>query len=524
MARLEWDVFIDGSAKWSVTVPDDDGTNPKADDAVVTEGKISTRRANGEEDQTAASMELLDLINWNDTNIRAVDVNNFVAGKGDYANLDDGWRVVSTIEPKRRETLKAAADVVPFIVPHPANPKVPNPPITRILEVLEALAWLTRQSSTQSKQRVLINGVVVTADTLTGPNGESFWDIWNETLSARMADPDDMSPVRLQASSQEVKDGAIDWVLPPFGYDDVLDRKIEQAIRRLGWGLPVPPEVLMGMQAQSRATAFQVEENSYRAHIEPPALLVAQVAQDALNRLLPDVKVKVLPNPSKMLARKQSVEDVKWARENGLVNPKYTREVLGIPEDAAPPPEEDGIPIGGTGADKDPANVAADEPVTAATKTPNLSDLLADMDAALSSELAGATVMATDRARQRLGAAARSNQYVRNDAQLKGLSSSQVATQLGMDGLTAAGVKVMETIAEPIDAAARWWTARIGQAWEQAAVLVPGWMGQGAWVEESVDRLDVALGEHIIDTLGTGELSPLDAESIRNVVNAAAGG
>lgn len=516
MTRLEWDVFIDGSPEWAVELPN----GKDADDVEIPAGSISTRREDGEEDQTAASTELLDLIDWTDTNIRALDTNNFVAGKGDYVNLKTGWRVVSAIEPKRKETLAAATDVVPFIVPHPANPLIPNPPLYRILDLLEALAWLTRQSSAQSKQRVLINGVVVTADTLAGSNGESFWEIWNETLSARMANPDDMSPVRLQAPSEDVREGAIDWVLPPFGYDDVLDRKITQAIQRLGWGLPVPPEILMGMQAQSRATAFQVEESAYRGHIEPPALLVAQVAQDALNSILDGVKVKVVPNPSQMLARKQSVEDVKWAREQGLVDPEYTREVLGIPEDAAPE-EGDGVPISSPTVEKDPANVAADEPIAAAGGTPNLSDLLAEIDARLSYELAGYTAGATDRARQRLGAAARVDPTVR--AEHKSLSNAQLATQLGVDGLTAAGVKVAEQIAEPIGATTEWWMKRIGQVWNQMATLVPGWSGQGAWVEESIAKLATELESHILGSLSSPDPGPLDAGAIREVLDAAAG-
>ena len=176
------------------------------------------------------------------------------------------------------------------------------------------------------------------------------------------------------------------------------------------------------MQAQSRATAFQVEENAYRAHIEPPAWMVAQVAQDALTAILDDRTVEVVPNPSQMLARKQSVEDIKWAFVNGLADTEYTREVLSIPRQSRTMMVSRSVPC--TAPERDPANVAADEPVTAASSEPNLSELLADIDAHLSSELAGVTVMATDRARQRLGAAARSNTDVRNHPDLKGLSSA----------------------------------------------------------------------------------------------------
>jgi hypothetical protein len=380
---------------------------------------------------------------------------------------------------------------------------------------------LDRQAQTQSKQRVLYAGVLATADGLEGPDGKSFWDMWNETLSARSMNPDDMSPVRLSGALDLVKDG-LNWIMPPFGYDAVIDRRAVAAIQRLAYGLPIPPEILLGLQAQSRATAFQVEENAYRAHIEPPAWMVAQVPQDALESILEGNRtVEVRPNPNKMLARKQSVEDVKWARANNLVTPDYTREILNIPDDAAPD-ENDGVPIGSAPIATDPANDAADEPVTAAAGA-NLSELLADIDAALSSELAGVTVMATDRARQRLGAAARSNTEVRNHPELKGLSSAQLATKLGVDGLTAAGVRVSDLIAEPIDSASRWWVKRVGEAWSQASTLVPGWSGQGAWVEDSVSELDGALSRHIMATLDDTDLSPLEAGDIRAVIDAAAG-
>jgi hypothetical protein len=514
MTRLDWDVLINGSDVWSVP----NAPGGPISTTVPTEGEP-------DEDLTGASAKLLDVVGWDDQSIKAVTTNLFVGGEGDYIQTDDQWRVLSVVEPKRKEILDQAEQVVPFIWPHPADPSKPDAPLFSVLELLDELEWLNLQARTQSRQRVLFSGILATADELEGPDGKSFWDVWNDTLSARALNPDDMSPVRLSGpigtgtGPNVVKDG-VNWIMPPFGYDQTIDRRVIAGIQRLAYGLPVPPEILLGMQAQSRATAFQVEENAYRAHIEPPAWLVAQVAQDALNAIL-DETVEVVPNPSRMLARKQSVEDVKWARVNGLTNPVYTREVLGIPEDAAP--EDDGVPIGGAAPAADPANVAADEPVTAADST-NLSELLADIDAHLSSELAGVTVMATDRARQRLGAAARSNETVRSNPDLKGLSSAQVAVRLGFDGLSAAGVRVADLIAEPIDSASRWWVKRIGEAWAQASQLVPGWNGQGAWVEDSVTELDEALSSHILDTLTDPDLSPLEAGKIRAVVDAAAGG
>lgn len=514
MTRLDWDVLINGSEEWSVTLPAAEG---------VEVGTIATKQADGEEDVTEASRQLLELIDWTDTNVRSVTTNLFVPGQGDYVQTDDGWEVVSTIDPDRKKKLESRT-VVPFLWPHPADPKKPDAPLFAVLELLDELDWLNRQSRTQSRQRVLISGVQLVADGFNGPNDTTFWDVWNDAMKAKMVDPDDLSPIQLSGALELIKDG-FRWETPDFKYDDLLDRRVSAAIQRLAYGLPVPPEILLGMQAQSRATAFQVEENAYRAHIEPPALQVAQVAQDALNLILDDeFTVQIIPNPGRLLARKNSVQDVKDAYDRGLVTPEYVREVLGIPEDAAP--EDDGVaPAGVPVAESDPANDAAGEasPINASTGDTDLSTLLADIDSALASELAGATVMATDRARQRLGAAVRTVDNTYRSGEYKGLSNAQLAVKLGFDGLSGTRIDVADQIAEPIDSASKWWVSRVGQVWNQISELVPGWSGQGDWVTESVDVLAESLVAHIMDTLDQDVPPPLEAGQIRAVVDVAAG-
>jgi hypothetical protein len=513
MTRLDWDVFIDGSDEWKVTVGE-------GDDAVT----ITTLQPDGEHDVTEASKELLTLIDWDDTNIRAVDTNLFVVGQGDYAELDDGWRVVSPLEPQRKEILKGRTSV-PFLWPNPFNPTKPDAPLFSVLELLEQLDWMNRQARTQSRQRVLTSGFLITSDAFTGPNGESFWDTYNAAQRVKMENPDDLSPINLRRPAG-LDDAGVNWIIPDYGYDAVIDKRMVAAIDRLAYGLPIPPEILLGLQAQSRATAFQVEENAYRAHIEPPALLVAQVAQDALSLLIKDVAITVVPNPSRLLARRNSVQDVKDAYDRGLVTPEYVRDVLGIPQDAAPDPSLDGIPpnAGVGAAPTDPANDAAGEgaPINASGQ-PELSTLLSDIDTALASELAGVTVMATDRARQRLGAAARVNPTIRGNKDYRKLSNADLASTLGVDGLEAVGVNVADQIAEPVDSAARWWVRRVGEVWEQVGQLIPGWKGQGDWIDQSVDVLADTLVSHIVGSLGEELAPPLEAGGIRKVVDAAAG-
>ena len=59
------------------------------------------------------------------------------------------------------------------------------------------------------------------------------------------------------------------WLQMSHSYDELLDKRLTSAIQRLAWSLPMPPEILLGMAASNRAVAFQVEDASYREHVEP---------------------------------------------------------------------------------------------------------------------------------------------------------------------------------------------------------------------------------------------------------------
>ena len=277
-----------------------------------------------------------------------------------------------------------------------------------------------------------------------------------------MQDPTDVGPVHLRGAKELVEPmasgrgmGGLSWVVPDFPYDARIEGRMEAMIHRLAYGLPIPPEILLGLSAQSRATAFQVEENSYRAHIEPPANIVAQVATDVLNTLFEDVQVEVKPDPTLLLAKRSTVQDVKDAYDRGEVSGEYFREVLGIPEHAAPSEEErarrqtigvDQEEGGHSPTTETPRQRAArsdrEDPSGAPADQKGLSP--ADL-----AEWRGRIEVATFRARDRLGAKARTHKALR-DVLPSDIPNDEVPSHLGLQTLESAGLDVASAVSDSL--------------------------------------------------------------------------
>lgn len=563
MTRMAWQVVIDGNPDWTLELPDKTRVST-APDPSLDEGDASDA-------QRAASAEVLDLIDWTQSAVRQITTNLFVAGEFDYIVSEsesedspaDTWQVVSVVNPARAELARNSVHRIRGLWPHPADPSEPDAPLFGVLSILQEMDWLSRLARSQSASRISTRGILGAADGLSVANGGDFWEEFNAAIAAKMADPTDVRPLMLRGAQELVEPAAgrvggmkgLSWVIPTFPYDDRIDAQMDRLINRLAYGLPVPPEILLGMQAQSRATAFQVEENSYRAHIEPAAQHVAQVATDALQLLLPDVEVEVLPDPSELLARRHSIADTLTAWDKGLVSAPFVRDVLGIPESAAAT-EADlrllltvlshgtavsvPVDVGAQAAEETPVEAqggqASPEAVAASVGGPkddgldtgelsDLSETLCQMDYALRLELAGATAQAVERAREAVGAQARSRSELRG-AVPRSMPNSEVAASLGVVTLKDNGVPVEEIVATALTSLARWWGKRLDEAHESITTLLGKQADPGFTKEDrtlSVDLLTDLMIEHVLATLESPTLSALSPADTQRVLSVAGG-
>lgn len=456
MSRMQWDVFVDGSTDWELELAD--GTTVKSG------GQGEKKHPHGE-----ASAKVLHSIGWDTGMVRLVTTNLYVAGELFYVYMGDCWHVLSVIHPAQNEIFKDAEHVVRGLWPSPIDPTQPDAPLFGVLSILSDMDWLQRLSRAQSANRVGMRGILGSADGLNFAGGGDFWEEWDKSLRAKMNDPTDVGPVHLRGAKELVEPmasgrgmGGLSWVVPDFPYDARIEGRMEAMIHRLAYGLPIPPEILLGLSAQSRATAFQVEENSYRAHIEPPANIVAQVATDVLNTLFPDVEILVKPDPTLLLAKRSTVQDVKDAFDRGTVSEAYFNQVLGIPEWAAPDDEERARrqTVQTIGVD-DPANKGegAHSPTT---ETPRQRAARSDredptntpadqksIDPNVLAEWRGKIDVATFRARDRLGAKARTHASLR-DVCPSSLDNAAVPAHLGLHALESAGIDAASVVSDSL--------------------------------------------------------------------------
>jgi hypothetical protein len=449
MSRMQWDVFVDGSADWELELPN---------------GKTIVSGGKGEKNNphSKASAAVLRSIGWTTSMVRLVTTNLYVAGELFYVFLDKDWRVVSVIHPDQSDIFKKAVHVVRGLWPSPIDPSQPDAPLFGVLSILSDMDWLGRLSRAQSANRVGMRGILGSADGLNFAGGGDFWTEWDKSLRAKMLDPTDVGPVHLRGAKELVEPmasgrgmGGLSWVVPDFPYDARIEGRMEAMIHRLAYGLPIPPEILLGLSAQSRATAFQVEENSYRAHIEPPANIVAQIATDVLNTLFEDVQVEVKPDPTLLLAKRSTVQDVKDAFDRGTVSEDYFNEVLGIPAHAKPSDKErerrrtigiDKEEGGHSPTTETPRQRAARSDREDPTNTP--ADQKA-LDPTVLAEWRGKIDVATFRARDRLGAKARTHKSLR-DVLPSSLPNDAVPAHLGLQALESAGLDVASAVSDSL--------------------------------------------------------------------------
>lgn len=446
MSRMQWDVLVDGSPNWELELPD--GT------------VVRSTQGDGTHNHNDASAKVLKSIGWTNGSVRLVTTNLYVAGELYYVYVDGRWQTLSVIHPDQKSIFARAQHVVRGLWPSPIDPDQPDAPLFGVLSILEDMDWLARMSRAQSANRVGMRGILGSADGLNFAGGGDFWDEWDASLRAKMTDPTDVGPVHLRGAQELVKPeasgrgmGGLSWVVPDFPYDSRIEGRMESMIQRLAYGLPVPPEILLGLSAQSRATAFQIEENSYRAHIEPPAQIVAQIATDVLNTLFEDVEIEVVPDPVLLLAKRSTVQDVKDAFDRGAVSESYFREVLGIPEWAKPSPEEQARrEVVGKDAQEGGHSPTTETPRQRAARSDreDPSGAPADqksLDPVVLAEWRGKIDVAMFRARDRLGAKARTHKALR-DVLPEVTPNDEVPARLGLSTLENAGIDVAEIVSD----------------------------------------------------------------------------
>jgi hypothetical protein len=347
--------------------------------------------------------------------------------------------------------------------PPPPPPK--RSPTIAAMPTIRHLILLGNLARAAARNRIAQRKVLVYPSELRFPEGVDFGEDLQRTLTAGISDEYSAAAVAppVIESPAEYKDGWFTLDLTT-DWDERLPELTDHAIRRLALQMDMPPEVMLGMGDANHWSAWQVEEATYRAHVAPLAVPVANTLRDALMAASDELAsrdVQVVPDPAELLRRNPTTVDAFRAFELGIVSDEYVRAALGADADDA----GTGIPLRVSGqrattTDDTRTGVTA---AAAPTEGEALGAALARIDEDVLT--AGRVALSTgvDRAREKVGAKLRT--LVRGTpelaARIDGVDNRDVAAVLGDD---APAFDMTETVDTALTGLGDWWVREVGAA------------------------------------------------------------
>lgn len=345
---------------------------------------------------------------------------------------------VDPTKPQDKNEIPGEATFVRIWRPHPRFSRRADAATKPLLEVLEELVLLTRAVRATTTSRLTGAGMLIVDDALDysddddAPEDADKSDKFTADLLEHTT-----TPITDRGSAAAVVPFVVRAERPPGGtvkdlfhhidftrnfdaYPSVELRK--EAVRRFAQGIDLPVEIVTGSGAANHWSAWQIDEATYKSHIEPLLTLIvdgltAGYLHPALraadgNRKAQDVRqIVAWYDASELLVHPNRGADAIALFDRKLVAGRVVRDAHGYSEDDAPDDDEiaardaaplptdvgvGGVPVGAPPADPGQgANEVAPGPPPAAT-------------AALLDRIAAAAEVSVERAAAACGSMIRS--------------------------------------------------------------------------------------------------------------------
>lgn len=183
--------------------------------------------------------------------------------------------------------------------PHPRRWWEADSPVRSSLPVLRELVGLTKHISASIDSRLAGAGMLVLPQSVStvgrigdtpdsDPESDPFLADLMDAMLTPIKDRDAASAVVPmvvkvpdEVASQIGQSNLITFSTP---FDEEAKTLRDESIRRLGLGLDLAPEILLGMGSINHWGAWLVEEQNVRTHVEPPLAMVCQAVTDTFLR------------------------------------------------------------------------------------------------------------------------------------------------------------------------------------------------------------------------------------------------
>lgn len=231
-------------------------------------------------------------------------------------------------------------------------------PMMALLDDCDNLFLLTRVLKAISQSRIH-GGILITpsewhfAQRATDPNAEGqardvpFIEQLNQALVTSIQDPASPSavtPFHVDAPAASI--GEARWMDLGRGYGENILAQIEGVREAIAGGLDLPPEVITGHANTTFANAWQIAEETFKAHIEPLVQVICRALTDGY--LKPALEARGLDpqgysvwyDPSALIGHPDLFANMKEMHTAYVVSDDALRRAGGANDDDAPEDEE----------------------------------------------------------------------------------------------------------------------------------------------------------------------------------------
>lgn len=238
---------------------------------------------------------------------------------------------------------------------HPQFSWLPDAPMRSVLGLFEELALLQLAVGARAKSRAAGSGILLRAAEITwgAPDGQNDDSPQTDRVAQRLQDaivrpitnPGTASaaaPIILEAPADMIKE---DSVLRHISLSNPLETYPEEnlraeLIRRIAIGLDLPPEILLGMADANHWTAWQIDDQTWTAHLQP---IVQQLCDDLGAAMLRPLarqenqedadELVVYYDAAEVVGHPDRAKDAKELNRAGLLSGEKTLEVCGFNAD-----------------------------------------------------------------------------------------------------------------------------------------------------------------------------------------------
>lgn len=243
---------------------------------------------------------------------------------------------------------------------HPRYSALADSTMQGVLEICEELVLLTQAVRARARSRLAGSGILFISEDFgtpplepapdEDPEEDVFLEALTEAMTAPLLDEGTASavvPLVVRGSTEAIKDGVkhVQIIDPTQLYPETGLRA--ECIKRIAMGLDLPPEILLGVTDANHWSAWVVQEETWKAHLQP---IAQQLVDDLTSAYLrPALRAAGVNNwqdycidydAAEIINHPDRTKDAKDLYEARAIGKTALRDAAGFEDDDAPTEEE----------------------------------------------------------------------------------------------------------------------------------------------------------------------------------------